>query len=214
MRIAFLPRLVYYMSKEQERMRKTMATQRLDKAIASTGRWSRREVKILVKEGRVLVDGYPARSAEDKVDPLVNTIEVDGEDIGYREFTYIMLHKPAGVLTATEDKRRGQAVFEQLDMAVYTRKTFGMFGGDTRWVTLRCEARMAGVILDRFGQDTTLCPEGEQFTVRVPVAVSPQFFGWLAGLGSAVMVTDPAVAAQYRAYLDDILAAYTVNEKD
>lgn len=106
MRIAFLTRLVYYMSKEQERMRKTMATQRLDKAIASTGRWSRREVKILVKEGRVLVDGYPARSAEDKVDPLVNTIEVDGDNIGYREFTYIMLHKPAGVLTATEDKRQ------------------------------------------------------------------------------------------------------------
>jgi len=120
-----------------------------------------------------------------------------------------MLH-----ITATEDKRRGQAVFEQLDMAVYTRKTFGMFGGDTRWVTLRCEARMAGVILDRFGQDTTLCPEGEQFTVRVPVAVSPQFFGWLAGLGSAVTVTDPAVAAQYRAYLDDILSAYTAEEKD
>ena len=83
-----------------------MAMQRLDKTIASTGRWSRREVKLLVKEGRVLVDGYPARSAEDKVDPAVNAIEVDGENIGYREFTYIMLHKPAGLLTATEDKRQ------------------------------------------------------------------------------------------------------------
>lgn len=83
-----------------------MAMQRLDKVIASTGRWSRREVKLLIKEGRVLVDGYPAASAEDKVDPAVNRVEVDGADIGYREYTYIMLHKPAGLLTATEDKRQ------------------------------------------------------------------------------------------------------------
>lgn len=83
-----------------------MALQRLDKLIASTGRWSRREVKLLVKEGRVLVDGFPAGSPEDKVDPAVSVVEVDGADIGYREFTYIMLHKPAGLLTATEDSRQ------------------------------------------------------------------------------------------------------------
>lgn len=83
-----------------------MAMQRLDKVIASTGRWSRREVKLLVREGRVLVDGYPAAGVDDKVDPAVSSVEVDGEDIGYREFTYIMLHKPAGLLTATEDKRQ------------------------------------------------------------------------------------------------------------
>ncbi len=83
-----------------------MALQRLDKLIASTGKYSRREVKLFIKEGRVLVDGFPARSAEDKVDPSVNCVEVDGVDIGYRAFTYVMLHKPAGVLTATEDKRQ------------------------------------------------------------------------------------------------------------
>lgn len=83
-----------------------MALQRLDKLIASTGRYSRREVKLLIKEGRVLVDGYCAKSAEDKVDGAVSTVEVDGEDIGYREYTYVMLHKPAGVLTATEDRHQ------------------------------------------------------------------------------------------------------------
>ena len=83
-----------------------MAMQRLDKLIASTGKFSRREVKLLIKEGRVLIDGHPAKSAEDKADPTVNKIEVDGADIGYSEFTYIMLHKPTGVLTATEDKRQ------------------------------------------------------------------------------------------------------------
>ena len=83
-----------------------MALQRLDKLIASTGKFSRREVKLLIKEGRVLVDGYCAKSAEDKVDGAVSIIEVDGEDIGYREYTYVMLHKPGGVLTATEDARQ------------------------------------------------------------------------------------------------------------
>ena len=83
-----------------------MAVQRLDKLIASTGRWSRREAKALVKEGRVLVDGVPAGSAEDKVDPSASEILVDGEDLGYRAYTYVMLHKPAGVLSATEDSRQ------------------------------------------------------------------------------------------------------------
>lgn len=90
-----------------------MALQRLDKLIASTGKFSRREVKLLIKEGRVLVDGFPAKSAEDKVDPVLSAVEVDGEDIGYRSYTYIMLHKPAGVLTATEDKRQ-QTVMDLL----------------------------------------------------------------------------------------------------
>ena len=46
-----------------------MAVQRLDKVLASTGKWSRREVKMLVRQGRVLVDGVPAASPEQKVDP-------------------------------------------------------------------------------------------------------------------------------------------------
>ena len=54
-----------------------MERQRLDKIIASGGRWSRREVKLLVRQGRVLVDGVPARSAEDKADPETAEIVVD-----------------------------------------------------------------------------------------------------------------------------------------
>ena len=83
----------------------SMAEQRLDKIIASTGRFSRREVKTLVREGRVLVDGRIAASAEEKCDPERARIRVNGEEIGYREHTYVMLHKPAGVLSATEDGR-------------------------------------------------------------------------------------------------------------
>jgi 16S rRNA pseudouridine516 synthase len=80
--------------------------ERLDKIIASTGRWSRREVKDLVRRGRVLVDGRVAGSPEEKIDPERAELRVDGEPVAYARFTYVMLHKPAGLLTATEDKRQ------------------------------------------------------------------------------------------------------------
>ena len=57
------------------RKERTMAQERLDKLIASLGAYSRREVKALVKEGRVLVDGRPARSADEKADPAAVTLD-------------------------------------------------------------------------------------------------------------------------------------------
>ena len=65
--------------------------ERLDKIISATGKKSRREVKLLVKQGRILVDGVPASAPEMKVDPAVSEILLDGENIGYQRFTYIML---------------------------------------------------------------------------------------------------------------------------
>ena len=53
--------------------------ERLDKLLASTGRWSRREVKGLVRAGRVLVDGVPAAAPEQKLDPALSQVLVDGE---------------------------------------------------------------------------------------------------------------------------------------
>lgn len=80
--------------------------ERLDKLLAGTGRWSRREVKALVRQGLVRVDGRLAASAEDKLDPAAAIITVAGETISLCRFTYVMLHKPAGVLTATEDRKQ------------------------------------------------------------------------------------------------------------
>ena len=74
--------------------------ERLDKILAGTGRWSRREVKDLVRQGRVRVDGQTARTAEEKVDPEAAAITVDGQPVETERFTYVMLHKPAGVLSA------------------------------------------------------------------------------------------------------------------
>ena len=90
-----------------------MEMQRLDKIIASTGKWSRREVKALIRQGRVLVDGIPARSAEDKTAPESAEITVNGEALVYRRYTWVMLNKPAGYLSATEDGR-GPTVLDLL----------------------------------------------------------------------------------------------------
>lgn len=80
--------------------------ERLDKLLAGTGKWSRREVKALVRQGLVRVDGRLAASAEDKLDPAATVVTVAGETISLCRFTYVMLHKPAGVLTATEDRKQ------------------------------------------------------------------------------------------------------------
>lgn len=80
--------------------------ERLDKLLAGTGKWSRREVKALVRQGLVRVDGRLAASAEEKLDPAAAIITVAGETISLCRFTYVMLHKPAGVLTATEDRKQ------------------------------------------------------------------------------------------------------------
>ena len=80
--------------------------ERLDKVLAATGRWSRREVKLLVKQGQVRVNGAAASSTEEKLDPETAVITVGGQTVVLQKHTYIMLRKPAGVLSATEDSRQ------------------------------------------------------------------------------------------------------------
>lgn len=80
--------------------------ERLDKVISATGKKSRREVKDMVRQGRILVNGKIVAAADMKVDPLLAEILLDGEPLCYEKFTYIMLHKPAGVLSAVEDRKQ------------------------------------------------------------------------------------------------------------
>ena len=113
-------------------------------------------------------------------------------------------------ITVTDLPREGEAQFRAHDMGAYSRQTFGMFGGQEQWVTLRCHRRMAGIILDQFGTDTTLFPDDEEhFTARVPVVVSPPFFAWLSGFERDIRLTAPAAVAQeYVTYLTNILTGY------
>lgn len=98
-----------------------------------------------------------------------------------------------------------------VDMSAYTSRHFGMFSGQERQVRLKCENRMAHVMLDRFGMDVMLVPDGaEHFTLTVPVAVSQQFYGWLFGLGADVeLLGPPDVREEYRRHLAAALERHT-----
>lgn len=113
-------------------------------------------------------------------------------------------------IRCTDAPREGEELFRKLDMAQYTQTVFGMFGGESRSITLRCANRMAGIILDRFGREVSLIPDGDDhFTVRVSVVPSPLFFSWLSGFGTDIRMIAPAdTVEEYRAYLRDILAGY------
>lgn len=106
--------------------------------------------------------------------------------------------------------REGRDIYEQIDAASYSRKNFGMFAGEEKTLQLLCDNSMTGVMIDRFGSNVTLRPYDEShILVRANIAVSPQFFGWLAGLSDKIRIISPeAVANDYRNYLQKILAAY------
>lgn len=78
--------------------------QRLDKILSHAGFGSRREVKILLRARRVLVNGEVVTSGERGIDLEQDLVLVDGQPVQYREFIYLMLNKPAGYVTATKDR--------------------------------------------------------------------------------------------------------------
>ena len=93
----------------------------------------------------------------------------------------------------------------------YARRHFGMFSGRQGQVRLRCTSALAGVVLDRFGQDVMLVPDGEDhFTVTLDVVVSPPFWGWVFGLGDGVEVLSPDWAVdEFRRRLGQVAALYS-----
>ncbi|KZZ85751.1 pseudouridine synthase [Bacillus sp. SJS] len=76
---------------------------RIDKLLATIGYGSRKEVKKMLKTGAVLADGVVIKDAKTHVDPENQMVTVNGEQVEYREFIYLMMNKPPGVLSATED---------------------------------------------------------------------------------------------------------------
>ncbi len=123
---------------------------------------------------------------------------------------HFRVDKMGHIRVMTGVARRGVELFERFDIAAYANKTFGMFGGREEVVTLEFENRYIGVVIDRFGKEISVRrKDAEHFAVRVQVALSGQFFGWLTGLGAGARVTAPEeVVAEYRTYLDAVRAQY------
>ena len=110
----------------------------------------------------------------------------------------------------SEEPREGKEHFRKLNMADYTRKSFGMFGGREQSVKLLVDNSLAGVIIDRFGKDVMMIPaDGDRFTVNVTVMVSRQFLGWIFSLGEKVKILGPEdVTEQMREEGERLLRQY------
>ena len=110
-----------------------------------------------------------------------------------------------------DQPREGREEFGRFDLAQYTKRTFSMFGGAEEKVRIRFPNKYVGVVIDRFGKDVPLRPDGnENFIARVDVAVSEQFYGWITGLGREVKILSPDwVAGEYKSLLNDLGRMYS-----
>lgn len=138
--------------------------------------------------------------------------------IAYDEQAAVMKHYRVDKmqkLSAGSSRRTGQEVAEDFDIAAYAKKTFGMFAGEEQTVVLLCRPELTGVLLDRFGMDVLMRTEKDgSVRVRAKVAVSPQFFGWLSGLGTGICIESPReIREEYYGWLREICRVYENNEK-
>lgn len=133
--------------------------------------------------------------------------------VGYDSRRQMMKHfrvdKMANI-SLTEEPRDGREAYEALDMSAYSKKVFGMFGGEEVRVKLRFDNRLVGAVLDRLGRDVMVMVEDEtHFTVQADVVVSPQFFAWVCGFGDLAQIVGPdAVVEQMRAHVAAIYHLY------
>lgn len=113
-------------------------------------------------------------------------------------------------IEVTDEKREGQKYLNKFDLATYSKKVFGMFGGDEVEVKLLFRNDLIGVVMDRFGKGVFLSKADEDsFFVTTKVSLSPQFFGWLFGFGEGVKVVSPQfVADEYAKKLADVTNLY------
>ena len=109
-----------------------------------------------------------------------------------------------------ESGRSPESAGDETDLAGFSKKTFGMFGGTDTKVRLKCKNHLAGVVIDRFGSDVWIVPQDqEHFTASVTIAVSPQFFGWVTAIGEDMEIEGPEeVKEQYAHHLERVLEKY------
>ncbi|WP_418240679.1 helix-turn-helix transcriptional regulator [Ellagibacter isourolithinifaciens] len=103
---------------------------------------------------------------------------------------------------ATRNERIANYGFEQFE-----HQAFGMFDGEKATVTLLVQEPLMGAVADRFGSDAVLGKRtDEEAEVRVTVRVSPQFFGWIAGMDGNITIAGPQVVKdEYKEWLNKLM---------
>ncbi|MBQ7919835.1 MAG: WYL domain-containing transcriptional regulator [Lachnospiraceae bacterium] len=132
--------------------------------------------------------------------------------LGYDNKDEMVKHYRVDKMDAVEmtgENRDGGDAFENIDLAQYTNKAFGMYSGEEETVTLSFQKSLLGVVIDRFGTDISIREDGEKLRARVKVLVSGQFFGWLCGIGSGITIAGPdKVREEYKKRLLDLAMDY------
>jgi 16S rRNA pseudouridine516 synthase len=110
---------------------------RIDKMLANLGYGSRKEVKGLLKKGAVKINGKVVKDAKEHIDPNEDVVTINGQEVVYKEFIYLMMNKPGGVISATEDNR-DETVIDLLEMndQVYEPFPVGRLDKDTEGLLL------------------------------------------------------------------------------
>ena len=113
-------------------------------------------------------------------------------------------------ITLTGEKRVPCPELTGKNLTDYANRMFGMFSGDTVAVKLRFHRDLSNVVIDRFGKDTMLIPDGDDhFVFTVQVAVSPLFLSWVIGFGSKAQIIYPqSVIDECKALCKEVLAQY------
>ncbi|MEG2118279.1 MAG: WYL domain-containing protein [Clostridia bacterium] len=115
-------------------------------------------------------------------------------------------------ISITNEKREGSDIFNGFDMALYSKKVFGMYGGKDELVLLRCQNRMASIIIDRFGKDVTFRDyDDKHFEIVVNIAISPLFLTWLMNFGDGIKIISPEnVISEFKKIAQNALAQYNL----
>lgn len=165
--------------------------------------WTHKKEKQLRRHGKVYEVSPWALTWDDENYYLV---AYDTEHAEIRHYRVDKMLK----IAVTNLPRDGKEVFRNFDMAMYSRKTFGMYAGNDERVTLRCKNHLAGVVIDRFGQDTTFFNTSEDyFEINVKVAVSPLFLSWVMNFGTDMKIMSPkSVQEKFIKLAQDALSQY------
>lgn len=136
-----------------------------------------------------------------------------GFDAESRRIRHYRVDRMSG-LQLLEDSREGMDAFQAFDVGAYTKKVFNMFGGEEERVQLCFENYLMDAVLERFGEDVYLRPEGAgHFVIAVDVLVSPQFFSWVFGFGKSARICAPAETVdQFLFWAQETLQAYHIKD--
>lgn len=119
------------------------------------------------------------------------------------------------------EEQEGYELYRQTDMKTYTRRVFGMFGGEKKRVLIRFTNDMIDTVVDRFGpgaEDNTVYyrPEGKtHFVLSADIEISNQFFSWICGFHKkAKIMGPPEVVTQFQTFLSEISERYNEHQPE